>query len=69
MRLPGLRFPCIFHEPSGASSVPWRQSWLCAPRPEDAMPLLQRVHLVSGSGFSAEDDFAEDDPFAPLREP
>lgn len=49
--------------------MPWRQSWLCAPRPEDAMPLLQRVHLVSGSGFSAEDDFAEDDPFAPLREP
>lgn len=47
-------------------SVPLKQSWLCALEPADAEPLLARVRVVSATGFSAEDDFAEDDPFAPL---
>ena len=49
-----------------AKSVPLKQTWLCALDPADAEPLLARVRLTSASGFSAEDDFADDDPFAPL---
>lgn len=34
----------------------WKQSWLCAHRPEDAWPILERVRVPSVTGFSDEDD-------------
>lgn len=49
-----------------ASSRPLKQSWLCVLDPADAEPLLGRVRIETASGFSPEDDFATDDPFAPL---
>jgi hypothetical protein len=51
-----------------ASSRPWKQSWLCALDAADAQPLLERVHVTCATGFSAEGDFADDDPFAQLED-
>lgn len=34
----------------------WKQSWLCAIDPVDALPLLRRVVIDSVTGFSPEDD-------------
>ncbi len=50
-----------------AASVPWKQSWLCALDPADALPFLERVRVVRATGFSPEDDFSDDDPFSPLE--
>lgn len=42
------------------------QSWLCAPDPAEALRLLRRVRAHHATGFSPEDDAAEEDPYAPL---
>lgn len=49
-----------------ASTQRVNQSWLCAVNPADALPLLERVYVVKASGFSAENDLDDEDPFAPL---
>ncbi len=44
-----------------AKPMRYKQSWLCALNPADALPLLAKVHVTSVSGFDPEDDNAEDD--------
>lgn len=44
----------------------WKQSWLAAQDPADALPFLDKVSLSSATGFSPEADHLDDDPYAPL---
>lgn len=39
----------------------YKQSWLCAVNPADAMPLLDRVYITARHGYDPEADNDEDD--------